>query len=71
MVRIQGIGPVGSTVTAWNHANDLTAGQVLKTDPNYDFTLRADAGDLIELYYTKHTEQSQSVVVTVPAAAKP
>lgn len=68
MVRIQGLAPVGSTVTAWNHANNLTAGQVLKTDPKYDFTLRADVGDLIELYYTKSTDQSQSVEVTVPAA---
>jgi hypothetical protein len=59
---------VGSTVTAWNHANNLTAGQVLKTESKYDFTLRADVGDLIELYYTKATDQSQSVTVTVPAA---
>jgi hypothetical protein len=41
---------------------------VLKSDPNYDFTLRADVGDLIELYYTKATDQSQSVTVTVPGA---
>lgn len=68
MVRIQGVATPQSQVVAWNHANNLTAGQVLGSDPKYDFELRADVGDLIELWYVKGTDQSQSVVVTVPAA---
>lgn len=67
LVRIQGVGTPQSQVTAWNHANNLTAGQVLEDDAKYDFTLRADVGDVIELWYVKGTDQSQSVVSTVPA----
>lgn len=70
MVRIQGTSASRANVVAWNRASDLLAGQVTGTDGRYDFKMAANAGDAIELWYEKGTEQSQSVSVIVPDAAK-
>jgi hypothetical protein len=67
LVRIQGIATPRAEVIAWNHQNDVIAGQVTGSSARYDFTIKAQANDLIELWYTQGTTQSQSVSVTVPS----
>jgi hypothetical protein len=69
MVRIRGVAVTKAEVIAWNRASDLLAGQVTTDDASYDFTMRADVGDIIELWYVKGTEQSSSVSVKVPEAS--
>jgi hypothetical protein len=66
--RLQGVAAPQAEVIAWNHKNDLIAGQVTGDDSRYDFLIRADAGDLIELWYIQGTEESTSTRVIVPAA---
>ena len=67
-VRLQGIAVPRAEVIAWNHNNDLIAGQVTGADSRYDFTIKGDAGDLIEVWYIQGSDESPSVSVTVPAA---
>lgn len=71
LVRLQGVAAPHAEVFAWNHANDLIAGQVTRDDARYDFTIRAQASDSIELWYSQGTEESQSIRVRVPAASNP
>jgi len=66
LVRIQGIAAPRAEVIAWNHRNDVIAGQVTGSSPRYDFTMQAQANDVIELWYTQGTTESPSVTVTVP-----
>jgi hypothetical protein len=66
-VRLQGFAAPEAEVIAWNHDNDLIAGQVTGDDSRYDFTIKAEANDFIELWYVVGSEESQSVRVTVPA----
>jgi hypothetical protein len=66
-VRLQGIAVPQAEVIAWNHGNDLIAGQVTGDDARYDFTIKADADDLIELWYVQGSDESPTVRVTVPA----
>lgn len=68
LVRIQGVASANAEVIAWNHSSDLLAGQITGSDAAYDFTMRAKAQDVIELWYVKGTDQSPSVTVTVPKA---
>ena len=69
--RLQGLAAPQAEVIAWNHNNDLIAGQVTGDDSRYDFLIRAESGDTIELWYIQGTEESQTVRVRVPAAATP
>lgn len=66
--RIQGVAAPQAEVIAWNHGNDLIAGQVTGDDSRYDFTMKAEVGDVIELWYVQGSEESQSIRVEVPAA---
>lgn len=66
MARIRGTAVPKAEVIAWNRGNDLLAGQVTGDDATYDFMIRADVGDIIELWYVKGTDQSSSVSVKVP-----
>jgi hypothetical protein len=68
MVRLQGVAAPRSEVIAWNHQNDLLAGQVTGADSFYDFKIAGASGDVIELWYMQGTEESTSVSVKVPAA---
>jgi hypothetical protein len=66
-VRLQGVAPAQVEVIAWNHNTDLIAGQVTGDDSRYDFTMKAEANDFIELWYVQGSEESQSIRITVPA----
>ena len=66
LVRLQGVAAPQSEVIAWNHDNDVIAGQVTRESANYDFTIRGEVGDFIELWYIQGHEESQTVRVTVP-----
>lgn len=70
LVHVQGVAAPRVEVVAWNHQTDLIAGQVTGDDSHYDFTMAASVGDQIELWYIDGDEESQSVSVSVPAAAK-
>ena len=66
--RIQGVAAPQAEVIAWNHRNDLIAGQVTSDDSRYDFKIKAEPSDVIELWYVQGSEESQSIRVEVPAA---
>jgi hypothetical protein len=66
LARLQGTAAPYSEVIAWNHDNDVIAGQVTRDTARYDFTIQAEVGDFIELWYIQGDEESQSVRVTVP-----
>lgn len=65
-VRLQGVAVAQAEVLAWNRNSDLIAGQVTRDDARYDFTIKGDAGDVIEVWYVQGTDASPSVRVTVP-----
>jgi hypothetical protein len=67
-VRLQGLAAPHSEVIAWNHGNDLIAGQVTDEDSRYDFVIVGESGDFIELWYIQGTDESESIRVTVPPA---
>jgi hypothetical protein len=67
LVRLQGVAVPQSEVIALNHANNALAGQVTGDDARYDFTIRAQANDFIELWYVEGTDKSQTVRFNVPA----
>lgn len=67
LVRLQGVAAPKSEVIAWNHANNVIAGQVTTENSHYDFTIQAKTDDLIELWYTQGTDESQSISVVVPS----
>lgn len=67
-VRLQGVAAPQAEVIAWNHNNDLIAGQVTGDDSRYDFSIKGEVNDFIELWYVKGSEESQSIRVVVPAA---
>ncbi len=67
-VRLQGVAAPQAEVIAWNHRTDLIAGQVTGDDSRYDFQIKAEASDVIELWYVQGSEESQSIRVVVPAA---
>ncbi|HKY37639.1 MAG TPA: hypothetical protein VJN18_16975 [Polyangiaceae bacterium] len=66
--RIQGVAAPQAEVIAWNRSSDLLAGQVTGDDSRYDFLIRAEAGDRIDVWYTQGTDESTSTSVIVPAA---
>jgi hypothetical protein len=66
LVRLQGVAAPQAEVIAWNHDTDVIAGQVTGDDSRYDFTIAAEANDLIELWYVQGSEESQSIRVVVP-----
>lgn len=66
LVRLQGSAAPFSEVIAWNHANDVIAGQVTRESPAYDFKIQAEVGDSIELWYIQGNDESQSVRFGVP-----
>ena len=68
MVRIQGTAVPKAEVIAWNHANNVIAGQVTGDSAVYDFTIQGQTNDVIELWYHKGNDQSQSVSFKVPDA---
>jgi hypothetical protein len=67
-VRLQGVAAPQAEVIAWNHNTDLIAGQVTGDDSRYDFTMKAEANDFIELWYVVGSDESQSIRITVPTA---
>jgi hypothetical protein len=67
-VRLQGVAAPQAEVIAWNHNNDLIAGQVTGDDSRYDFRIQGEANDFIELWYVQGSEESQSIRIVVPAA---
>jgi hypothetical protein len=67
-VRLQGVAAPDAEVLAWNHNNDLIAGQVTGDDSRYDFMIAGESGDFIELWYVRGTDESQSIRLTVPDA---
>ena len=67
LVRLQGVAAPQAEVIAWNHNTDLIAGQVTGDDSRYDFTMKAQANDLIELWYVQGSEESQSIRIVVPS----
>jgi hypothetical protein len=67
LVRLQGVAAPRAEVIAWNHGTGLIAGQVTGDDSRYDFTMKAKAEDIIELWYIQGTEESQSIRIPVPA----
>ena len=67
LVRLQGVAAPQSEVIAWNHANDVIAGQVTRDSARYDFQIQASVGDFIELWYIQGDEESSTVRFTVPA----
>ena len=69
-VRLQGVAAPQAEVIAWNHNNDLIAGQVTGDDSRYDFQIKAEVSDVIELWYVQGSEESQSIRVVVPAATE-
>jgi hypothetical protein len=66
-VRLQGVAAPQAEVIAWNHQTDLIAGQVTGDDSHYDFTMKAEVNDFIELWYVVGSDESQSIRITVPA----
>lgn len=66
LVRLQGAAAPRAEVIAWNHDNDVIAGQVTRETSNYDFTIKGEVGDLIELWYIQGDDESSTVRVTVP-----
>jgi len=68
-VRLQGVAAPQAEVIAWNHNNDLLAGQVTGDDSRYDFVIKAEPSDFIELWYIQGSEESQSIRVIVPEPA--
>jgi len=69
LVRMQGVAVPKAEVIAWNRQTDLLAGQVTGDDSRYDFTIRGQVGDNIELWYIQGDQESQTVSVVVPSAA--
>ena len=67
LVRLQGVAAPQAEVIAWNHSTDLIAGQVTGDDSRYDFTMKAQANDLIELWYVQGSDESQSIRIVVPS----
>ena len=67
LVRLQGVAAPQAEVIAWNHNTDLIAGQVTGDDSRYDFTIKAQANDLIELWYVQGSDESQSIRIVVPS----
>ena len=67
LVRLQGVAAPQAEVIAWNHNTDLIAGQVTGDDSRYDFTMKAQANDLIELWYVQGSDESQSIRFVVPS----
>lgn len=65
-VRLQGVAAPHAEVLAWNRANDIIAGQVTGDDSRYDFEIKAESGDHLELWYIQGTDESSSITVTVP-----
>jgi hypothetical protein len=66
-VRLQGLAAPQAEVIAWNHDNDLIAGQVTGSDSRYDFTIKGEVGDSIELWYLQGSDESPSIRLTVPS----
>jgi hypothetical protein len=66
LVRLQGVAVPHAEVIAWNHDTDLIAGQVTGDNARYDFTMKAEAKDVIDLWYIVGSEESQTVRVIVP-----
>jgi hypothetical protein len=71
LVRVQGVAVPKAEVIAWNRQSDLLAGQVTGDDSHYDFTIKAQVSDNIELWYIQGDEESQTVSVKVPSAPPP
>jgi hypothetical protein len=70
-VRLQGIAAPRAEVIAWNHASDIIAGQVTGETPRYDFQIKAEVSDVIELWYIQGSDESSSVRVVVPEPEAP
>jgi hypothetical protein len=65
-VRLQGIAAPRVEVIAWNHNNDLIAGQVTGETSAYDFSIPAQSSDVLELWYIEGSDESSSIKVIVP-----
>jgi hypothetical protein len=69
-VRLQGIAKPKVEVIAWNHDNDLIAGQVTGETSNYDFLIKGASNDVIELWYIEGSDESSSIKIIVPEPAE-
>ena len=67
-VRLQGSAAPKAEVIAWNRNNDLIAGQVTGESSFYDFQIRADVNDVLEIWYIQGSDESPSIKVIVPEA---
>jgi hypothetical protein len=65
-VRLQGSAAPHAEVIAWNHNNDLIAGQVTGESSIYDFQIKGESNDVIELWYIQGSDESSSIKVIVP-----
>jgi hypothetical protein len=65
-VRLQGVAAPQSEVIAWNRNNNLIAGQVTGETSLYDFEIKAEANDVIQVWYIQGSDESSSVTVVVP-----
>jgi hypothetical protein len=70
-VRLQGVAAPQSEVIAWNHQSDIIAGQVTGESALYDFEIKADVSDVIELWYIQGSDESSSIKIVVPEADTP
>jgi hypothetical protein len=70
-VRLEGVAAPHSEVIAWNHNNDIIAGQVTGDRSFYDFQIKAEISDVIELWYIKGSDESSSIKVVVPEPTEP
>jgi hypothetical protein len=65
-VRLQGVAAPHAEVLTWNHNNGVIAGQVTGDSSRYDFEIKAESGDYLELWYIQGTDESSSISVVVP-----
>jgi hypothetical protein len=70
-VRLQGIAAPRVEVIAWNHDNDLIAGQVTGESSSYDFLIQGESNDVIELWYIEGSDESSSIKIVVPEPVEP
>lgn len=59
--QLKGSARANSLVTAFNLNNGLSFGQKTGPDGKYDFLVRGEEGDQMELWYSVGTDESNSV----------
>jgi hypothetical protein len=68
MVILDGTSPEpGAAIIAWNHRTGEIRGQITDQSAHYRFSIGADLGDTMELWYTIGEEKSPSLVFIIEA----